>query len=144
MSACCDRGFDVNRTEMVDIISRQKEVDGTLVDCVLKAFVDLVILNVSVGESVTIRGFGRFDQKVRPSANLKHPRTGQPIATGERRTIAFRPSMKAKDQLNPVPLELSPRGDRTPCDATVALAGSASPAMRSTGISGDRLTPNDA
>ncbi len=95
----------MNRTEMVEIIARQHAVDAPVVDSVLRAFVDLVLLNVAVGEPVTIRGFGRFDPKVRPSAKLKHPRSGQTIETGERRTIGFRPSMKVKDALNP-PFEL--------------------------------------
>ena len=56
----------MNRTEMVDIISRQRSVDAPVVDDVLRAFLDLVLLSLAVGEPVTIRGFGRFDQKVRP------------------------------------------------------------------------------
>lgn len=131
----------MNRTEMVDIIARQRELAAPVVESVLGAFVDLVILNLAVGEPVTIRGFGRFDPKVRPSANLKHPRTGEPIATGERITINFRPSRAAKRELNPlvpgtVPLRPS---DLMPCDATVVSAGDASPSLPSTGISGSEL-----
>jgi nucleoid DNA-binding protein len=89
---------------MVDIISRQKQLEQPVVDSVVRAFVDLLVLNLAVGEPVMIRGFGRFEQKTRPNAVLKHPVTGQLIETGIRRTISFRPSMKVKGQLNPVPL----------------------------------------
>lgn len=129
----------MNRTEMVDIISRQQSVDAPVVDEVLRAFLDLVLLSLAVGEPVTIRGFGRFDQKLRPSANLKHPRTGAPIATGERRTISFRPSKQAKGKLNP-PLSRGTDPNRLddlmPCDETAALAGHGSPLARFTSTSG--------
>jgi DNA-binding protein HU-beta len=128
----------MNRTEMVDIISRQRSVDAPVVDDVLRAFLELVLLSLAVGEPVTIRGFGRFDQKVRPSANLKHPRTGAPIATGERRTISFRPSKKAKVALNPLSKGTDPNRhvDLMPCDVTVASDGSGSPPIAYTATSG--------
>jgi DNA-binding protein HU-beta len=123
---------------MVDIISRQRSVDAPVVDDVLRAFLELVLLSLAVGEPVTIRGFGRFDQKVRPSANLKHPRTGAPIATGERRTISFRPSKKAKVVLNPLSKGTDPNRhvDLMPCAATVASDGSGSPPIACTATSG--------
>jgi len=128
----------MNRTEMVDIISRQRSVDAPVVDDVLRAFLDLVLLSLAVGEPVTIRGFGRFDQKVRPSAHLRHPRTGAPIETGERRTISFRPSKKAKVALNPLLKGTDPNRsvDLMPNDATVVLDGNASQPTGYTGISG--------
>jgi nucleoid DNA-binding protein len=131
----------VNRTEMVDIIARQREVSTGVVENVLSAFVDLVILNLAVGEPVTIRGFGRFDPKIRPSANLKHPRTGEAIATGERVTINFRPSRAAKRELNPLEPGTDPNraSDPAPCDATVASDGDVPPSAISTGISGGEL-----
>lgn len=131
----------MNRTEMVDIISRQRDVSSTVVEGVLGAFVDLMILNLAVGEPVTIRGFGRFDTKVRPSANLRHPRTGEPIATGERVTISFRPSRAAKRELNPLEQGTDPNRSSglTPYDATVTSDGSASAMAPSTGISGGEL-----
>lgn len=91
----------MNKTEMVSIISKQRGLDPPEVDDVLRSFLELVLQNLSVGEPVTIRGFGRFDPKTRPSVNLKHPRTGAVIETGERRTISFRPSRSAKTTLNP-------------------------------------------
>lgn len=124
---------------MVDIISRQRAVDAPVVDDVLRAFLELVLLSLAVGEPVTIRGFGRFDQKLRPSANLKHPRTGAPIATGERRTISFRPSKKAKVALNP-PLSKGTDPNRhvdlMPSDSTVVSGGSGSPPVTLTVTSG--------
>lgn len=123
---------------MVDIISRQQSVEAPVVDDVLRAFLDLVLLSLAVGEPVTIRGFGRFDRKLRPSANLKHPRTGAPIATGERRTISFRPSKKAKGALNPLSPGTDPNrhDDLMPCAETATLAGSGSPPARFTATSG--------
>jgi DNA-binding protein HU-beta len=136
----CTWSFVMNRTEMVDIISRQRSLDAPVVDDVLRAFLELVLLSLAVGEPVTIRGFGRFDQKLRPSAHLKHPRTGAPIETGERRTISFRPSKKAKVALNPSPLSKGTDPNRlvdlTPSDSTVASDGNGSPPIVFTATSG--------
>lgn len=133
----------MNRTEMVDIISRQRSLDAPVVEDVLRSFLDLVILNLAVGEPVTIRGFGRFDPKVRPNANLKHPRTGELIATGERTTINFKPSRRAKRELNP-PLanapDLNPSGS-TACDETAGSGGDGSlPTPSIAGSGGEWMT----
>ncbi len=126
----------MNRTEMVDIISRQRELDAPVVEGVLRSFLDLVILNLAVGEPVTIRGFGRFDPKIRPNANLRHPRTRKPIATGERKTINFKPSKLAKLELNPPLGSGRPFAGHTPCDATDESDGDEPPQTSSTGTSG--------
>lgn len=129
----------MNRTEMVDIISRQHAVEAPVVDDVLRAFLDLVLLSLAVGEPVTIRGFGRFDQKLRPSANLRHPRTGAPIETGERRTISFRPSKKAKVALNPPLLKGTDPNrhvDLAPCAETDTSDGNGSHPTTYTATSG--------
>jgi nucleoid DNA-binding protein len=129
----------MNRTEMIDVISRQQSIDAPVVDEVLRAFFDLVVLNLAVGEPVMIRGFGRFDQKFRPSVVLKHPRTGLPVTTTDRRTISFRPSKKAKVALNPPLLEGTDPNrhvDLMPCAETAASDGNESPANRYTDTSG--------
>lgn len=136
----------MNRTEIIDIIARQEELEAPVVDLVLKSFVSLLLLNLAVGESVTIRGFGRFDPKTRPSASLRHPRTGARIETGVRRTIGFRPSMRAKDQLNPheephdTPRESTRPLGHTPSASMAGVAGSGSPSPMCTAISGGSST----
>lgn len=116
----------MNRTEIIQILSRQKRVEQATVETVLQGFVDLVLLNLAVGEPVMIRGLGTFNQKKRPAVTLKHPRTGEPINTGDRVTISFRPSSTAKKTLNPDPFEMGPdphnRGS-VPSVATVESAG---------------------
>lgn len=128
---------------MVDIIARQRDLEAPVVEDVLRSFLDLVVLNLAVGEPVTIRGFGRFDPKVRPNANLKHPRTGQPISTGERTTINFKPSRRAKRELN-LPLGKAPVLNQlsglTPCDVTEGSGGDESLPTPSTATSGAELT----
>lgn len=125
----------MNRSEMVAIIARQSEMQPPAVDTVIGAFVDLLVLNLQVGESVTIRGLGRFDPKVRPSTTLKHPRTGATITTGERNTVSFRPSMLLKGRLNPLAAGTDP--NRSAGSTTLPTGQNAPSSPRSsTGISG--------
>ena len=71
---------------------------------VVDDFFELVVLNMAVGEDVTIRGLGRFETRIRRSVRLKNAHDGTPVDTGDRVTMIFKPSMKVKERLNAVPL----------------------------------------
>lgn len=95
----------MNRTEMVEAIARSQKIRRDIVENIVEGFFDLVVLNMAVGEEVTIRGMGRFIPKERAPVKLKNPHTGEVIDVGPRKTMVFKPSMTLKEKLNsPVPL----------------------------------------
>jgi nucleoid DNA-binding protein len=94
----------MNRTEMVSAIARRQKIRNDVVEDVVEAFLDLLVLNMAVGEDVTIRGLGRFETRLRPRVKLQNPHNGQAIDVPPRRTMVFKPSMKVKERLNNAPL----------------------------------------
>jgi DNA-binding protein HU-beta len=90
----------MNRTEMVSAIARREKVKHAVVEAVVESFLDLLVLSISTGEEVTIRGLGRFEPKQRVSVTLRNPHNGEPIETGPRRTMVFKPSTTLKEKLN--------------------------------------------
>lgn len=95
----------MNRTEMVATIARSQRIKHAVVEAVVEGFLDLLVLNIAVGEEVTIRGIGRFEPRERVPVVLRNPHSGEPIDVGPRKTMVFKPSMTLKDRLNaPVPL----------------------------------------
>lgn len=94
----------MNRTEMVSAIARRQKIKAAVVEDVVEAFFDLLVLNMAVGEEVSIRGIGRFETRLRPPVKLQNPHNGEAIDVAPRRTMIFKPSMTVKDRLNDTPL----------------------------------------
>jgi nucleoid DNA-binding protein len=90
----------MNRGDVVRQIADQTEVPITIVDVVLGAFFDNVGDNVSVGEDVSIRKFGKFEPRHRRAIVRKNPRTGDEIAVPAKLSIGFIPSDSLKARLN--------------------------------------------
>lgn len=94
----------MNRTDMVSAIARRQHIRAAVVEDVIEAFLDLLVLSMAVDEEVTIRGLGRFQTRQRPGVVLKSAHDGSPVDVGPRRTMVFKPSMIVKRRLNSVPL----------------------------------------
>lgn len=94
----------MNRTEMVLAIARNRRIKTAVVEDVVEAFLDLLVLNMAVDEDVTIRGLGRFETRLRPPVKLRNARSHEPVDVAPRRTMIFKPSMKVKERLNSAPL----------------------------------------
>lgn len=90
----------MNRTEMVAAIARREKLNQDLVEKIVAEFLDLLVLNMSVDETVTIRGLGRFEPRTRPAVTLMNPHDKTPIDVAPRRTMVFKPSPKVKERLN--------------------------------------------
>lgn len=94
----------MNRTEMVGAISRHQGVKFNTVEEIVSEFLELLVLNMAVGERVTIRGLGAFEPRERPAVTLRNPHDKTAIDVPPRRTMVFKPSVKVKKRLNADPL----------------------------------------
>lgn len=90
----------MNRSELTGMVARKTDVPLPIVEDVIIAFLDIVTLNLAVGEDVMLRGFGKFQTTKRPSVTLQNPHTKEPIEVPPRRTAKFVPSMVLKERLN--------------------------------------------
>lgn len=94
----------MNRTEMVSAVARKQGVKVETVETVVNEFLELLVLNMAVGERVTIRGLGAFEPRERPPVTLMNPHDKTAIDVPVRRTMVFKPSPRVKERLNAAPL----------------------------------------
>ena len=73
----------------------KKDLDKTL-DIILEQIKN----SLKKGESVELRGFGRFSTKLRSSRSGKNPKTGERIVIPSRRTISFKMAKESFNKIN--------------------------------------------
>jgi nucleoid DNA-binding protein len=93
----------VNKSDLVRMAAKRTSVTVPVADDVITAFLELVVLHLATEQGVSIRGFGRFEPRVRPPVTLKRPTDGEPIDVDARRTAVFLPSTTLKERLNAYP-----------------------------------------
>lgn len=91
----------MNRTEMVEAIALDTGVSPMVVAEVVGSFLDLMVSCVALGEVVSVRGFGRFEPRMRGATLLRKALDGSPVDVPPRRTVVFLPSAGVKARLNP-------------------------------------------
>lgn len=81
-------------------ISRQVDQPQWAVDLMLEGFCEVVALTLSVGEDVTIRGFGKFNVQHHKPAKRPHPATQIMMEIPAYDTAKFVPSPALRDRMN--------------------------------------------
>lgn len=94
----------MNKSDLVRMAAKRTSVTIPVADDVITAFLELLVLNLATQQGVSLRGFGRFEPRVRPPVKLKRPTDGEPIDVGARRTAVFLPSTSLKTRLNADPV----------------------------------------
>jgi integration host factor subunit alpha len=90
----------MNRQQMVHVVAAETGLTRDTVDTVIVTFFELLITNIALGETVTIRGVGYFKPRRRPPVVLRNPHNGSAIPVEDRVTMTFRPSQVVKKRLN--------------------------------------------
>ena len=93
----------MNKKEMIRAVSRRTKLPAAVVDDVVEALIDIVTLNLAVGQEVAFRGFGKLEPRDRGPKTLKHPGTGDVLELQSYRTVVFLPSDVLKERLNSPP-----------------------------------------
>jgi integration host factor subunit beta len=70
------------------------------VEAAVKCLLDTLIDTLSAGERIEIRGFGSFSLHTRPPRLARNPRTGEPVAMGEKRKPHFKPAKELRDRVD--------------------------------------------
>lgn len=65
-------------------------------EAAVASFLQIIEDTLSLGQSVQLSGFGKFSVKVRPAAEIRHPRTGETMRIDKCLKIHFKaaPSLK--------------------------------------------------
>jgi DNA-binding protein HU-beta len=86
----------VNKAELIDTLTEKLGSDRRHATAAVENFVDTVVRAVQKGESVTITGFGVFEQRRRAARVARNPRTGETVKVKPTSVPAFRPGAQFK------------------------------------------------
>ncbi|HAR44227.1 MAG TPA: DNA-binding protein [Bdellovibrionales bacterium] len=87
----------MNKTELVDALSKNLDMTKTNVEHILNATIDTIKKSVKKGDDVTLVGFGTFTKSKRKARSGRNPQTGKEIKIPAMTVPRFRPGKEFKD-----------------------------------------------
>src|SRR6478735_7276976 len=86
----------MNKAELIDALTTKLGSDRRQATAAVENVVDTIVRAVHKGESVTITGFGVFEQRRRAARVARNPRTGETVKVKPTSVPAFRPGAQFK------------------------------------------------
>src|SRR3984885_38580 len=86
----------MNKAELIDLLTDKLGSDRRHATAAVENVVDTIVRAVHKGESVTITGFGVFEQRRRAARVARNPRTGETVKVKPTSVPAFRPGAQFK------------------------------------------------
>src|SRR5512139_780747 len=90
------RRFCMNKAELIDVLTEKLKTDRRTATDAVENVVDTIVRAVHKGDSVTITGFGVFEQRRRAARVARNPRTGETVRVKPTSVPAFRPGAQFK------------------------------------------------
>jgi integration host factor subunit beta len=89
----------VTKKELIDRIAETTNNRRVLVKKVVQQFLDEIVGELAKGNRLEFRDFGVFESKLRKARKAQNPKTLQPVAVPEKRTVKFKVGRLMKQQL---------------------------------------------
>ncbi|WP_280205067.1 HU family DNA-binding protein [Nocardia farcinica] len=86
----------MNKAELIDVLTEKLGTDRRTATAAVEHVVDTIVRAVHKGQSVTITGFGVFEQRKRAPRVARNPRTGETVKVKATSVPAFRPGAQFK------------------------------------------------
>ena len=86
----------MNKAELIDELTAKLGSDRRQATAAVENVVDTIVRAVHKGDSVTITGFGVFEQRRRAARVARNPRTGETVKVKPTSVPAFRPGAQFK------------------------------------------------
>ena len=86
----------MNKAELIEALTEKLGTDRRTAGDAVEAIVDTIVRAVHAGDSVTITGFGVFEQRKRAARVARNPRTGETVKVKPTSVPAFRPGAQFK------------------------------------------------
>jgi DNA-binding protein HU-beta len=86
----------MNKAELIDVLTDKMGSDRRQATAAVENVVDTIVRAVHKGDSVTITGFGVFEQRRRAARVARNPRTGETVKVKPTSVPAFRPGAQFK------------------------------------------------
>jgi integration host factor subunit beta len=89
----------ITKKELIDRIAAQTDQRRVQVKRVVQQFLDLVVDELGKGNRLEFRDFGVFETKLRKARKAQNPKTLEPVAVPEKRTVKFKVGRLMKQRL---------------------------------------------
>ena len=89
----------MTKQQLIDVVASASDQPKAGVEAVLESLLGEIGKALAVGESIDLRGFGRFTIKDRAARPGRNPRTGEPIQIPARRSATFKPGKELDNRL---------------------------------------------
>lgn len=86
----------MNKAGLIDVLTQKLGSDRRQATAAVENVVDTIVRAVHKGDSVTITGFGVFEQRRRAARVARNPRTGETVKVKPTSVPAFRPGAQFK------------------------------------------------
>jgi integration host factor subunit beta len=92
----------ITKKELIDRIADSTNSRRVQVKRVVQQFLDEIVSELGKGNRLEFRDFGVFESKLRKARKAQNPKTLQPVAVPEKRTVKFKVGRLMKQQLGDV------------------------------------------
>jgi nucleoid DNA-binding protein len=89
----------MNKTELVQTLSRKTCIPQRQINEILNALLELIIDEVSEGRSVKLLNFGKFERRDRRGRVGRNPKTGDRVVIPDQTVVVFVPGREFKSRV---------------------------------------------
>src|SRR5439155_2957386 len=89
----------ITKKELIDRIAESSNSKRVLVKKVVQRFLDEIVNELGRGNRLEFRDFGVFETKLRKARKAQNPKTLEPVAVPEKRTVKFKVGRLMKQRL---------------------------------------------
>ena len=89
----------ITKKELIDRIADTTQHRRVQVKKVVQQFLDEIVAELGKGNRLEFRDFGVFESKLRKARRAQNPKTLQPVAVPEKRTVKFKVGRLMKQKL---------------------------------------------
>jgi integration host factor subunit beta len=89
----------ITKKELIDRIADSTNSRRVQVKRIVQQFLDEIVSELGKGNRLEFRDFGVFESKLRKARKAQNPKTLQPVAVPEKRTVKFKVGRLMKQKL---------------------------------------------
>jgi integration host factor subunit beta len=89
----------ITKKELIDRIADGSNAKRVQVKKIIQKFLDEVVNELGKGNRLEFRDFGVFESKLRKARKAQNPKTLEPVAVPEKRTVKFKVGRLMKQRL---------------------------------------------
>ena len=92
----------ITKKELIDRIAEKAESRRIAVKRVIQSFLDEIVNELGKGNRLEFRDFGVFETKIRKARKAQNPKTLEPVAVPEKRTVKFKVGRLMRQRLTEI------------------------------------------